>query len=154
MKKRIMSCLLLSAFVGGCAAQQAQVNTAPSVDTAAEAEKIKALEAEWSKRFGSGDIEWIMNLHDAGAVQMPPNAPPIVGHEALRTQWEGMIKNLKASWNPTKVQVAASGDMAYDLGDVTIQGPDGPIPAKYVIVWVREGDEWKIAVDMFSTNQK
>jgi ketosteroid isomerase-like protein len=145
-KHRVAVYFCLSMFVAGC-------QTAPTSDPADDAQIIAALESEWSNRFANGDIEWIMELHATGAIQMPPNAPSVIGHEALRAQWEGMIKNLDASFMSTEVHVAASGDMAYDIGTVTIKGPDGPIPAKYLIVWVREDGKWKVAVDMFSTNQ-
>jgi ketosteroid isomerase-like protein len=147
MKKHyVAACICFSTLVAGC-------QTTPTTDTADEAKKIMALESEWSNRFADGDIEWIMDLHASGAIQMPPSAPPVVGHEALRAQWKGMIQNLDASFMSTEAHVAASGDMAYDIGTVTINGPDGPIPAKYLIVWIREDGKWKVAVDMFSTNQ-
>ena len=60
---------------------------------------------------------------------------------------------LDARWESTEAHVSASGDMAYDIGTVTINTPEGPIPAKYVVIWVRQDGEWKVAVDMFSNNQ-
>ena len=147
MKKYyVAACICLSTLLAGC-------QSASILDQADEAKKIMALETEWSNRFADGDIEWIMDLHATDAIQMPPNAPSVVGHEALRAQWEGMIKGMDASFMSTEVHVAASGDMAYDIGTVTINGADGPIPAKYLIVWLREDGKWKVAVDMFSTNQ-
>ena len=124
-----------------------------SADSASEEKVIMNLESEWSDRFAKGDIDWIMDLHSTNAIQMPPNAPPVIGKEALRKQWAGMIESMDASFESTEAHVAASGDMAYDIGTVTINGPEGPIPAKYLMVWTREDGEWKVAVDMFSTNQ-
>ena len=134
----------------GCSQQGAVAEAA--TNTTVEAEAIMALERQWSAKFQEKDMEWILNLHAQDGRQMPPNAAPVVGHEALRAAWEGMSE-LDASWESTEAHVAASGDMAYDIGTVTINTPEGPIPAKYVVVWVRQDGEWKVAVDMFSNNQ-
>lgn len=123
-----------------------------AVDQAAEAAAIMALEREWSAKFRGQDLEWILNLHATNARQFPPNAAPVVGREALRAQWEALF-NLDASWEPTEAHVSASGDMAYDFGTATINTAEGPMPSKYLVVWVREGGAWKVAVDMFSPNQ-
>ncbi len=123
-----------------------------AVDTAAEAAAIMALQQEWSAKFQEQDLEWIVNLHTADGRQFPPDAEPVVGHEALRAQWEAMFA-LEGSWESTEAHVSAAGDMAYDFGAATINSPDGPMPFKYLVVWVREDGQWKVAVDMFSPNQ-
>ncbi len=125
---------------------------AQRVDTAAEAAAIMALEGEWSAKFQEKDLEWIVNLHATNGRQFPPNAEPVVGHEALRAQWEALF-DLDASWESIEAHVSTSGDMAYDIGTATINTPEGPMPSKYLVVWVREDGRWKIAVDMFSPNQ-
>ncbi len=134
-----------------CQGTRPDAGTEMAIDSAAEAAAIMALERQWSQKFQEKDLEWIVNLHATDARQMPPDAEPVVGHEALRAQWQAMFE-LDASWEPTEAHVSSSGDMAYDFGTATINTPDGPIPAKYLVVWVREGGEWKIAVDMFSNN--
>ena len=146
----VIAALALLACQGG--SREAAVSE-PAFDPAAEAAAIMALESEWSAKFQEKDIEWILNLHARDARQMPPNAEPAIGHEALRAAWEGLFE-LDAWWESTEAHVSASGDMAYDVGTVTINTPEGPIPAKYVVVWVREDGEWKVAVDMFSNNQE
>jgi ketosteroid isomerase-like protein len=144
---------LVIAAVALVACQGASQDAATSgVDTAAEAAAIMSLEREWSAKFQEEDLEWIVNLHATNGRQFPPNAEPIVGREALRTQWEAMF-DLDASWESVEAHVSASGDMAYDFGTATIITPEGPAPSKYLVVWVREDGEWKVAVDMFSPNQ-
>ena len=61
--------------------------------------------------------------------------------------------NFSLTFGPDKVEVARSGDIAYDTGSytVTMTGPDGkPMTQKgyYVDVWKKnEKGEWKVAVD-------
>lgn len=127
----------------------------PIFDPLAETEVIMALEREWSERLAAGDVDWIVDLHTADAWQLPPGAEPIIGREALRAAWEEMAttEGLEISWEPTLARVSESGDLAYDLGSATIRNPDGSeVPAKYLVVWVREGGRWKVVADMFSPN--
>ncbi|MCH7920894.1 MAG: DUF4440 domain-containing protein [Planctomycetes bacterium] len=114
------------------------------------------LDRSWVADFAEGDIEGIMSYHATNAIQMPPGAPPVVGAEAVRAAWQGMIdtEGLEATWEPTEVIVAPSGDMAYDYGTLTLTMPDGTVaPMKYAVVWVRESGEWKVAVDMFNSSE-
>ncbi len=130
--------------------------TEQAVDTSAEESAIMALESEWSDRAAAGDVDWIVALHAEDAVQLPPDAPLISGSEALRTAWEGMTgtEGLEVSWSSSVAKVAPSGDMAYDYGTATLTTPDGVAhPMKYLVVWVREGGEWKVAADMFNANE-
>lgn len=119
-------------------------------------ETIQKLESMWSQAFAEKDIDWIVNLHAADAQQFPPSAPPVEGSDALRAAWQGMMdtEGLELKWESAFVKVADSGDMAYDTGFGTITNPDGSgTPVKYLVVWEKHGDDWKVAVDMFSPNE-
>jgi ketosteroid isomerase-like protein len=124
-------------------------------NAATEANVILELERQWSKKLQEKDIDWIVNLFTNDGRQFPPNSEPVVGLEALRVAWETMVSTtgLEVSWEPTEAHVSASGDMAYDFGTAMITTPDGQTQAaKYLVVWVRQNGEWKVAVDMFNTN--
>lgn len=121
----------------------------------AEAE-IMELSREWSRRVGQGDVEWTVDLHAANGRVMPPDAEPAVGPEAVGAFWRGMLgtEGLSVSWEPSEVHVSSSGDMAYEVGTYEMTLPDGSADdGKYTVVWVKEGGEWKVAVDMFSSNR-
>jgi len=55
---------------------------------------------------------------------------------------------------PRTIVVAASGDIAYDIGPwmVVFEGEDSPIevPGKSAIVWRKSGDQWKSVFMSFS----
>ncbi len=134
---------------------EAEDDDRPAVDVEAEAAAILDLERAWSANLADGNLEGIMSIHASDAIQFPPGAPAVFGAEALRAVWEGMIntEGLQVSWEPTEAVVAPSGDMAYDYGSATMITPDGTeTPMKYLVVWVRENGEWKVAADMFNAN--
>jgi ketosteroid isomerase-like protein len=63
------------------------------------------------------------------------------------------------SFAPTKIEVAKSGDLAYDLGTFELKTNDTQGNAvnqigKYVVVWKKQSNkEWKVILDMFSTDK-
>lgn len=126
----------------------------PAVDVAAEAAAIMQLERDWSAMFGAGDVDAIMNLHAADAVQFPDGMEAVVGQEALRASWEAFaaMEDLNISWEPTAAFVSPDGNMAYDYGTSLMETPDGAVPGKYLVVWVKVDGEWKVAADMFNSN--
>ena len=120
-----------------------------------EEDSILALEREWLNRFQQGDVDWIVAAHTPDAQQFPPNAPPVVGVDALRAAWQGMAdpQAPALSWQPTQAFVSKSGDMAWDYGTAKLKSPDGePQHMKYVVIWHRIDGKWKIAMDMFNSN--
>ncbi|MFH1699667.1 MAG: DUF4440 domain-containing protein [Candidatus Zixiibacteriota bacterium] len=121
----------------------------------AESDKIMVLANMWSDKLAEGDLNWIMNLHAADAIQFPAGAEMIQGKEALKAAWEGIIstKEIEISWESTTAFVSASNDMAYDYGIVKVKNADGSVEnGKYVVVWTRENGEWKIALDIFNSD--
>ena len=152
----MLSVAVTAALLAACAAPpEPAEEPEPTFDPVAEAQVILALEREWVDRLAADDVDWIVDLHADDAWQLPPGAEPITGAEALRAAWEAMAlpEGLVISWDPMVARVSQSGDMAYDHGRATITNPDGTVvPAKYMVVWVRESGQWKVAADMFSPN--
>ena len=121
-----------------------------------DAKRIMELERNWSSKFAEKDIDWIAALHAPKARQLPPNAPAVIGTEAIRAAWQGMAdtEGLSLTWEPISASVSQDGSMAYDIGRGTQITPDGKsIPVKYVVVWERRDGQWKVVVDMFSPDE-
>jgi ketosteroid isomerase-like protein len=63
------------------------------------------------------------------------------------------------TFSPTKIEVAKSGDLAYDVGTFELKSNDAQGNAtsqigKYVVVWKMQPDkQWKAIIDMFSTDK-
>lgn len=57
---------------------------------------------------------------------------------------------------PTQIEVASSGDLAYDLGNstATMNGPNGPYEdkQKYLIIWKKIDGKWKAVAGSFSSD--
>jgi ketosteroid isomerase-like protein len=81
------------------------------------------------------------------------------GHDAIRATWGEFLKTPGLSLTTTSgdLTVSEAGDMAIDIGayEMTMTGPKGqPVKevGKYVWIFKKVGDEWKIAVDTFNSD--
>ena len=63
------------------------------------------------------------------------------------------------AWSTTGVRVAASGDLAYETGNITIDpdGAEGKKPATqrcFVTVWEKVDGTWRVVADAGTENEK
>lgn len=91
------------------------------------------------------------------AVLLPPNAPLVRGIQAIGEFWQAFFEAGTADVTIETAQVEESGDLAYGLGfyGVTLPRPEGGTfrdTGKYVVVYRRQGDSWRVAADTFNTD--
>lgn len=147
--KLVLAVAAVGAF-GACARQ---------ADVAAERQAIDAMNAKWLEAIAAKDVTTIVDsLYAEDAVFMPPNAPKAAGRAALRTQWEEFLKapNMKLTFGADTIEVAQSGDLAYDRGwyEFSMDSPSGPFQdrGKYVVVWRKVAGQWRAVIDMFNSD--
>lgn len=140
-----MMVAIVSVFSAACSSEPA-----PTFDTADVKAHLIALEKEWSLSLQAGDLDTAMAFVSSDPMILVPNAPPIEGRDAFRNVVQTMIEDeFEYSWEPVRAVVSPSGDMAYDYGRSYVRRPDGTVAeGNYLVVWIREGGEWKVAVDM------
>ena len=117
--------------------------------------EIMALERETCKQTRSGSIQWVDDYCKDDVLQFSPGQPLIVGKERMRAAFQEVLdtEGLELSWEPTAAHVSASNDMAYCYGTLTMKAPGAePKPGKYVVVWVKENGEWRLAIDIPNLN--
>jgi ketosteroid isomerase-like protein/quercetin dioxygenase-like cupin family protein len=130
-----------------------------AVNPATEEAAIRARSAEFNRLVTAKNIDAIAAMHTPGAMLMMPNAPIMSGPAAVRQGWQGTIAlpNLSMSWQPTTVSVAASGDVATEIGtyNISFDGPQGRITdtGHYTTVWHKVDGTWLVASDMATSSQ-
>lgn len=83
------------------------------------------------------------------------DAPPVVGHEAIRKAMEGVFTGPDSTlrWQPTRAEILIPGAVGYTTGRYQRRrkSPEGqPLlqEGAYVSVWRKQADgEWKIVLD-------
>jgi uncharacterized protein (TIGR02246 family) len=128
----------------------------PMVDYAAEEQAIRDLDAEWVAAVAARDAAKCASFYAPEGYLLPPNFDPVTGPEALEQVWVGIIEALPyLTFEPTKIVVAAAGDMAWDYGTYEVPAEPGGAPVdhgKYLVVWQKIDGEWKVLADMFNTS--
>ena len=154
---RIIMAAVFALVASACAQKAPEAPAepaAPAVDLAAEEQAVRARSAEWLRLVQARDA--------AGIMATIPTADPMTmfdgevrkGMAEIQAGLEQDIadaKNAVINWTTDEVHVAASGDMAYELGTTTADPDgDGKEPAttsKYVTVWRKVDGQWRAAVD-------
>ena len=118
---------------------------------------IEAANAKFSEAFARGDIKALSSMYTSDAIAFPPDSEMVRGNEAIGEYWKATRESGVRSAVLTTVEVSRSGDVAYEVGKVslTIQSA-GKEPvmamAKYVVVWKRQTDgSWKLHRDIWNS---
>ena len=142
----------------GC--EEEHMHQLPETRTADEA-AIRAASQEWSNAASSRDLEKAVSFYAEDATYNPPGAPLAAGKDAIRKVWTNIVAvpGINLRWTSSKVEVARSGDLAYDTGAYTLTKNDAggkPVTSKgkYVVVWKKQADgKWKVIQDIDNPDQ-
>jgi uncharacterized protein (TIGR02246 family) len=121
-------------------------------------QRIRQLDRDWVAKVAAKDLAGVVAFYAKDGVLMAPGGPPAEGTAAITEGWRGILglPNGSLTFAPTKVAVAKSADLAYETGTYSLafDGPKGRVEdkGKYVVVWKKEGGQWKAAADIFNTN--
>lgn len=130
-----------------------------AVNPATEEAAIRARSAEMNRAVTARDVDAIAAFHSQSAVVMMPNSPAMTTTASIRQGWSGVLglPNLALNWQPTRVMVAGSGDVATEVGTYTMSfdGPQGRVndAGSYTTVWQKVDGQWVIASDMVTSSQ-
>ena len=137
-----------------------QSSPSPSEKPSGVERLLRDLDAQWAKAAAAKDVEQTIGYYSDDAIVLPPNATGAATKEAIRNVWKDMLASpsLVISWQPTRVQVGKSGEMAWVRGryELTMNDASGrPIDdrGKYLEVWEKQTDgNWKCAADMWNSD--
>jgi uncharacterized protein (TIGR02246 family) len=121
-----------------------------------EAGAIRKRTSDWFAAESRRDLEASLSFLAEDAVIQPEGGPTITGRAAMRALYEEFFKEAftELVMKPRTIVVAASGDLAYDIGpwSMVTEGPQGrtEVPGKSTIIWRKVAGEWKAALMSFS----
>ncbi len=156
MNSRMKFGLLAMLLLAGMGVSFAQKSSG-----SADEQAIRKLDKEWSAAAQSKDAGRMLAYYAGDASAFPFNAPIATGKEQIQKLWAGLMSmpGFSLSFAPTKIEVAKSGDLAYDVGTFELKFNDAngnPTTeiGKYVVVWKKQPDkQWKAVADIFNTDK-
>ena len=110
----------------------------------------------WESAFNAGDGKGVAELYTEDAALLPPDAERVDGKAAIAEFWQAAIDAGLADADLASVEVVEAGDLAYEVGTVTLTapGPEGgrvPLTGKYIVVWQHADDgAWRLHRDIWN----
>ena len=145
-------CMALFLICNNCRAQN--VNTTDLTSVRKAIEKTNML---YYNLFAKKDIA-IVNLYTEDGILSPPNAPQKIGKKDLikdfsETFADGTVKGVKFH---TKDIYGDGKDYVTEEGTWQVFDPKGKLidDGKYLKLWKKTKDGWKIFRDLFNSNNK
>lgn len=126
------------------------------VPAAAQKAAIEAVNAKWMELFNKGDFDGIAALYTDDAIAFPPGSAMVKGKAAIGAMWKGMAAQVTDPKVTTLDVKILGGSAAREIGTFSLK-TKGPAPkdvtGKYVVVWEKVGENWKLAVDIWNDGQ-
>lgn len=129
-----------------------------STATAASDPALAAQQQRFIAAASARDADALSALFAEDGVLHVAGRPPVRGQAAVRQFYGAVFSFMTASsMTPERLDMGGGGDMAWGAGTTTneFRGPDGTVryAGKYLLVWRRVGDEWRVAAYAISSDE-
>jgi uncharacterized protein (TIGR02246 family) len=119
----------------------------------AQKSEIEAVNARWTEFFNKGDFAGVASLYTTDATAFPPGSAMVQGGAAIGAMWKSMAEQVSDP-KVTTLDVKSLGpSAAREIGTFSLK-TKGPTPqevtGKYVVVWEKVGNDWKLAADIWN----
>ncbi|HET9950652.1 MAG TPA: SgcJ/EcaC family oxidoreductase [Candidatus Eisenbacteria bacterium] len=138
---------MILVFAGSCARP-------PQSDPAAARAGIEAANRDFSKGVAAHDAKALALLYTEDAKLLPPNAPPVLGRDAIAKFWESLLELPIQSLALETVEVHGTGDEVTEEGRYSLIGANGETVevGKTLVVWRKTDAGWRLYRDMWSSD--
>lgn len=125
---------------------------APSVNL--DQERITLMERDRSWSQTTTDVNEFMSFFATDASVYPPGSPVVKGPDAIRATFTEMsaAPGFSLTWTPDRAEVSTAGDVAYTTGAYAMAMGGPAETGKYVTIWKKEANEWKVSEDIFNAD--
>ena len=119
----------------------------------AQKAEIEAVNAKWTEFFNKGDFAGVASLYTADATAFPPGSAMVHGDTAIGAMWKSMAEQVSDPKLLTLDVKPLGPAAAREIGTFSLK-TKGPTPqevtGKYVVVWEKVGNDWKLAADIWN----
>jgi uncharacterized protein (TIGR02246 family) len=151
MKRLLFLAPLL--FLAGCAQPPAEPAKS-AADPAKEEAAIRATDDQWQASIKARDAAKAASFWADDAQVILPGTGVMTGRAVFNKFAEDAFKdkNFNITWKTEKIEVAQSGDLAYQTATETVSSTQGKkvmtSQARGIVIWKKQGDgSWKAIVD-------
>lgn len=157
--RRGLVALAASAAIGAgaCTVRSShEIGLSHTEAAASDRAAIAARSREFSEAYMRGDVDAMLAIYTGDAVIFPPRSEAISGAAAIRRYWRLPPGQRITVHRARPAEIVVDGGHAYDHGTYEVSGVRdgtawGPTRGKYVIVWRREPEGWRMQLDMWNS---
>lgn len=118
-------------------------------------DELRAAEDQWQDLFNAGDAAGLAALYADDAMRLPPDGSRTVGRAAIEAALQGDFDAGLENIQLDATDIGHEGDLAYVVGDNTIDFPMGDAmgtgSGTYVLIYRKEDDgAWRIVVETWN----
>jgi uncharacterized protein (TIGR02246 family) len=124
-----------------------------------DAARIRALDSAWTAAAARRDLDAMMSIYAPDAEELLPGSPAIVGRDAIRQFYEGLIKRFPRfahQFEPASIVVAASRDLAVVRGSYSFTAdtlkPEQVQIGKFIGIWKRPNGDWRLSLNISNSD--
>lgn len=126
----------------------ASVNGQRTTDAA-----LNKLAVEFAAAFNAKDAAKVASFYTDDAVLMPPGQPMRTGRRSIEAHYQAQFALGDATLRLTPLESVVAGEIAFEMGTANISLGSLTDDGKYVVIYKRVGTDWKIAYDIFNSDQ-
>jgi uncharacterized protein (TIGR02246 family) len=123
---------------------------------AQDAATIQKLNEGFVETLKKGDFAALAGMYTEDAHLLPAGADMIKGRSAIQAFWTKTSEGV-ADFKLTTLDVKPlSSDAAREIGTFKLKtrgSQPQEVAGKYVVIWQKVGSDWKLATDIWNTNQ-
>lgn len=119
----------------------------------AQKAEIEAANSKWIEFFNKGDFTGIASLYTDDATAFPPGSAVVKGRHAIAAMWKGMAEQVSDPKLITLDVKPLGSSAAREIGIFSLKTKGATpqeVTGKYVVVWERVGNEWKLESDIWN----
>jgi len=128
-----------------------------TLDNRSAEQAIHKVNRRFMDAYARGDAAGVAALYTDDALLPAPGAPMVRGPATVEQVLQGMMGAGVERIELRTEDLSLEGDTADEVGTAAVhirpRGQDAiQDPGKYVVIWKRDGDDWKLHVDIFNSD--
>ncbi len=118
---------------------------------------IDQVNRRFAEAFNRGDAAGAAAIYTADAIILPPGRPRVQGRAGIQSFWQAVRDSGVRAVALQTDDLEVAGDMAREIGTGTLTlasegGEEQTATVKYVVVWKRQGGDWRWHTDIWNTD--